>query len=214
MTEKINNEKLNSQLEEKFEEFMQEYDSEEYSFHDEKDFCKVFMKTIKNQSPYWKSVSYANCPAEFALSLLTKDDKEERMIWDTACVDSKVVLKLDEDNVRRILWTEFKTPMMISNRDFLYQRSYKVLNDSYLLVCHSIDEEDFQYKNSSCQRGLLHLGGMYIEKIGNDKCKITQILKSDAKGWLPHWVTFSAQFNQSLCPGRFSKFCEKLYNKE
>ncbi len=52
---------LKIQLEEKFDEFMNEINSDDYSFHDEKMNAKIHIKYDKNNVAYWKSETISNC---------------------------------------------------------------------------------------------------------------------------------------------------------
>jgi len=114
-------------------------------------------------------------------------DHEYRAVWDTNMIEGKVIELLDPRN--EIGYYSCRTPMGISNRDFLNQRSWRAQphTGEWIIMNHSVAHSACP-ENPNFVRAQSICTGYLILKRDDGGCKFTYFTQSDPKGWIPAWV--------------------------
>lgn len=115
-------------------------------------------------------------------------DHEYRAVWDPNMIEGKVIVQLDPTN--EIGYYSAKSPMGVSNRDFLNQRSWRArpAAGEWLIINHSVQHPDCPEKKGFV-RAISILTGYYLKKLeGKQGTQLIYATQSDLRGWIPSMV--------------------------
>lgn len=137
-----------------------------------------------------KGVFEAPLPAAAVLAYL--DDVSNITTTDKLCIEARYLLK-DEDF--SIAYLQFKAVWPVSNRDFvMLNRKFVDGNKTYYVnrsVNYNVPEVN------GVVRAEIMIGSFCVEKLSEDKCRITYISHSDPKGDIPEAIKNMASKHQS-----------------
>mmetsp|Transcript_32165 Transcript_32165/g.54975 ORF Transcript_32165/g.54975 Transcript_32165/m.54975 type:complete len:231 (-) Transcript_32165:57-749(-) len=112
---------------------------------------------------------------------------EERQKVSPDILQHEVIEKVNGDETTYLSYSRFKTPMGISNRDFLTLRSQLHLDDgSTLIVSQSVNSKKKPF-DSATVRGVTRNARLF-EPISDTECKVTLVDHVDPKGHVPAFV--------------------------
>lgn len=100
-------------------------------------------------------------------------------------IDHKVIKQIDDNIV--LSYSRYKSPTMVTNRDFICLWSRKKIKENWLFSVESINFEEQPFC-SDYVRATTSCGSM-IEPLGDNKYKLTMIEHIDPRGWVPAFVT-------------------------
>lgn len=124
-----------------------------------------------------------------------QDNIANVMVTDSMCLEAKSLLKEGEFEVCHFT---YKAPWPLSNRDFVtLRRKVVVGNKTYYLnksTNYNVPEVN------GVVRGELFIGSFCIEEVAENKCKVTYISHSDAKGDIPEAMKNMAAKRQAEMP--------------
>jgi len=188
---------------EDFDFFVKEADSTgpEWTEAYKNDTCHVFSKASdKSAINIVKIIAPFKCSPVVLYDAL--HDAVYRSVWDENMVEGKVVQMLDGQN--EIGYYSARSPATISNRDFLNLRSWRVKDNQYIIMNHSVTHKDCPEKKGFVRAQSI-LTGFLIR--GTDTgCTLNYLTQTDPKGWIPSWVINMG--TTSLAP----KLIERLQN--
>jgi hypothetical protein len=112
-------------------------------------------------------------------------DPEYRQNWDDASIRDFDICKLDGYN--DIGYYAMKCPAPLKNRDYVNQRSWRVVPEKHLIVFnHSVSHEKHPPLKNFV-RGVSYVTGFLIRPAGEGS-SLTYITQSDPRGVIPKWV--------------------------
>jgi hypothetical protein len=112
-------------------------------------------------------------------------DPDYRHIWDDAAMRDYDICKLDGYN--DIGYYAMKCPAPLKNRDYVNQRSWRVVPGHYYIVFnHSVSHEK-EPPLRNFIRGVSYVTGFLVRPSGEGSV-LTYITQSDPKGKIPKWV--------------------------
>lgn len=124
-----------------------------------------------------------------------QDNITNVMVTDSMCISAKSLVK---DGEFEICHFTYKAPWPLSNRDFVTLRRKFVDGDKVYYLNKSYDYGVPEV--NGVVRGELVIGSFCIEKIGENKCRVTYISQSDPKGDVPEAMKNMAAKRQSEMP--------------
>jgi len=146
--------------------------------------------------------TFNDIPAEVLYDVL--HDHKYRAIWDENMIEGKVIIQLDPYN--EVGYYSAKSPVsLVSNRDFLNQRSWRATseNNEWVIINHSVEHPDYPpFPNFVRAQSILT--GYLIRRKGEGSVFV-YMTQSDPKGWIPSWLV------NSLCTKFAPNFLKKLY---
>merc|ERR1712232_1385016 len=117
----------------------------------------------------------------------TNGGLEERKKISPEIIEHEVIRIVDEDTKTYLSYSQFSTPMGVSNRDFLTLRSQIELeNGSTLIVSQSVNYKDTPFKPSVI-RGVTRNGRLFVPQPNGDVL-VTLVDHVDPKGSVPAFV--------------------------
>jgi hypothetical protein len=109
-----------------------------------------------------------------------------RVVWDDSRLDSYRIVMLNERN--DIGYYAAKSPMVVSHRDFLNQRSWhNAGNGEYVIFNTSVQHSACEEKEGFV-RAISKVSGYLIRPWGASGCSLTYLTMTDPKGWIPAMV--------------------------
>lgn len=110
-----------------------------------------------------------------------------RKKWDKVLSDFKIVDKIDESS--DVIFSLYKAPFGISNREFLQKRFIfeNIENFDFILAFENAEHENCKVKDGHIRTDSI-MGGYLIQKLENDKSYLYIISQTDIKGVIPNWI--------------------------
>ncbi|KAM9850356.1 START domain containing 14 [Aulostomus maculatus] len=122
-------------------------------------------------------------------------DGQYRKKWDPTMLESFDIARLSANaDVGYYSWL---CPNPIKNRDVVTLRSWRVMDDEYIIINFSVKHPKFPPR-SDLVRAISILTGYYIKPTGPNSCIFMYLSQADPKGSLPKWVVNKA--SQTLAP--------------
>ena len=112
-----------------------------------------------------------------------------RVVWDDSRLDSYRVALLDERN--DIGYYAAKSPMVVSNRDFLNQRSWHNAGGGEYVIFNTSVQHTACPEKSGFVRAISKVSGYLIRpwgEQGSGQCSLTYLTMTDPRGWIPSMV--------------------------
>jgi len=112
-------------------------------------------------------------------------DPDYRKVWDDKMVEGFLIEQLDKFN--DVGYYSAKAPMGVTNRDWVNQRSWRVIEDKeYIIMNHSV-AHSAQGEKKGFVRANSILSG-YLVRVAEKGCILLYITQNDPRGWLPAWL--------------------------
>ncbi|XP_028816206.1 START domain containing 14 [Denticeps clupeoides] len=122
-------------------------------------------------------------------------DGQYRKKWDPTMLESSDIARVSANaDVGYFSWL---CPKPLKNRDVVTLRSWKVTDEEYMIVNHSVKHPKFPPRKDLV-RAVSILTGYLIKPTGPNSCLFTYLSQADPKGSLPKWVVNKA--SQVLAP--------------
>ncbi|XP_077388679.1 START domain containing 14 [Festucalex cinctus] len=122
-------------------------------------------------------------------------DSKYRPIWDLNMKESFDIARVsDYSDVGYYSW---RCPKPIKNRDVVTLRSWRVMDDEYLIINFSVKHPEHPPK-SGLVRAVSILTGYYIKPTGPNSCIFIYLSQADPKGSLPKWLVNKA--SEAMAP--------------
>jgi len=135
---------------------------------------------------------------------------EERRKWDPNVNYVKLLAKNEENTIQLCqLEVNSPSPMIVSNRDFVYLNRHIVTKDGqHYIASISLMEPNEFLPVSGTIRG--HLIGVFMWhfKPINEKTEITFVSHVQPNGWIPDWIVNMTVYDQPLCIARLKKILD------
>ncbi|XP_041653463.1 START domain containing 14 [Cheilinus undulatus] len=122
-------------------------------------------------------------------------DSEYRKTWDPAMEESFDIARLSVN--ADVGYYSWRCPKPINNRDVITLRSWRVMDDEYIIMNFSVKHPDHPPRNDFV-RAISILTGYLIKPTGPNSCSFIYLSQADPKGSLPKWVVNKA--SQALAP--------------
>jgi len=127
--------------------------------------------------------------------------QENMKLIDPMCKETKVIKTYDADH--HIYWASFKLPPMISDRDFCWWCLDANLPDgTYVSTGKSMVTKDCEGTPKHV-RGEIRASGYIVQPIKDDpkSSRVTYVVQTDPRGWLPTRVVNYVASSQAYNPG-------------
>jgi hypothetical protein len=127
--------------------------------------------------------------------------QENMKIIDPMCKETKCIKTYDKDH--HIYYANFKVGPMLSDRDFVWWCLDANLPDgSYVSTGKSILTKDCP-DVSGRVRGEIRASGYVVQPVKDDpkSSKVTYVVQTDPRGWLPTWIVNIVAASQAYNPG-------------
>jgi len=141
-------------------------------------------------------------------------DPQNMRIIDPMCKITETVTTFDKNH--HIYYAQFKLPSPVWHRDFVWWSvEYNLPSGAYVTVGKSIVCSD-KPETKDHVRGEIRASGYVVEPIEGkeDACKVTYIVQTDPRGWLPAWavniVAASQAYNPGIIKEKSSSFLAEL----
>jgi len=109
-------------------------------------------------------------------------DAEYRREWDENMIDGHEFEMLDNNN--DIGYYSVKTPVPLTNRDFVNQRAWRVKGNSYIIKNHSVNYPKCPEKKGFIRARSIRTG-YYLLALEGGGCQLIYMTQSDPKGSIP-----------------------------
>ena len=117
--------------------------------------------------------------------MLYEPSLEDRKKISTDFIDEEVIKTLDSNN--KLTMSRFSAPWPVYPREFLTLKTKRMLaDDVYIVAAQSINYKSKPFSNKYV-RAVVRTG-MFIEKMDNNRIKITRVEHIDSKGFIPLWI--------------------------
>eukprot|EP01097_Dermamoeba_algensis_P002504 TRINITY_DN1994_c0_g2_i1.p1 TRINITY_DN1994_c0_g2~~TRINITY_DN1994_c0_g2_i1.p1 ORF type:complete len:232 (-),score=23.89 TRINITY_DN1994_c0_g2_i1:123-818(-) len=154
--------------------------------------CRVWSKSSSNSAINIVKIEASfKCPPVVLYDAL--HDAVYRSVWDENMLEGKVVHMLDGSN--EIGYYSAKSPMGVSNRDFLNLRSWRVKGNEYIIMNHSVTHKDCPEKKDFVRAQSLGTG--FLIRGTDTGCQLTYLTQTDPKGWIPSWIVNTVTKNMA-----------------
>jgi len=112
-------------------------------------------------------------------------DPDYRKVWDDKMVEGFLIEQLDKFN--DVGYYSAKAPMGVTNRDWVNQRSWRVIEDKeYIIMNHSVAHSAQREKKGFVRANSILSG--YLVRVAEKGCILLYITQNDPRGWLPAWL--------------------------
>jgi len=142
---------------------------------------------------------------------------ENMKLIDPMCKDTKTIKTYDRDH--HVYWASFKLPPLISDRDFVWwSLDINLPDGTFITTGKSIATKDCE-KTSWHVRGEIRASGYVVQPVKDDpnSSKVTYVVQTDPRGWLPtkvvNYVARSQAFNPGVMKEKVAEFKEQLEAK-
>ncbi|XP_074529806.1 START domain containing 14 [Halichoeres trimaculatus] len=122
-------------------------------------------------------------------------DGKYRKKWDPTMIESFDIAKLSAN--ADVGYYSWRCPAPIRNRDVVSLRSWRVMDDEYIIINFSVKHPDHPPR-CNFVRAISILTGYYIKPTGPNSCIFIYLSQADPKGALPKWVVNRA--SQAIAP--------------
>ena len=152
---------------------------------EEKDGIKIY----KRQETDSALISFAGeCvvdakPATIAAVL---NDHKRKGEWMANLMEARLIEEFN--GMSSIVYSSFKSPGFISNRDFIYKYDFKVDPKTHAVNLTVLSTEHTQAPATVGVRGQLNYSVYVMEPMPDGKTRFRGEINVDPKGWLPAWL--------------------------
>ncbi|XP_060904339.1 START domain containing 14 [Labrus mixtus] len=122
-------------------------------------------------------------------------DGTYRKKWDLAMLESFDIARLSAN--ADVGYYSWRCPPPITNRDVVSLRSWRMMDDEYIIVNFSVKHPNYPPRRDTV-RAISMLTGYLIKPIGPNSCTFIYLSQADPKGSLPKWMVNKA--SQTLAP--------------
>uniref|UniRef100_UPI0037E84836 START domain containing 14 n=1 Tax=Semicossyphus pulcher TaxID=241346 RepID=UPI0037E84836 len=122
-------------------------------------------------------------------------DSQYRKKWDPSMLDSFDIARLSTN--ADVGYYSWRCPRPITNRDVVSLRSWRVMDDEYIIINFSVKHPNYPPRRNLV-RAISLLTGYLIKPTGPNSCSFIYLSQADPKGSLPKWVVNKA--SQALAP--------------
>jgi len=161
--------------------------NKDYIFHSESEGCTVSQLAIQDSPTWrWKGVMNVEFPAEkFLKCILASIELKARQVYDPDCCETKVIKESKFVPELKLFYSRYSTPTFVTNRDFIFVRKAVEEKDAFIFVAKSAipSKKEENMLEGGYVRAELHMAAHYIEKLGDNKCKVTYITHANPGGW-------------------------------
>jgi hypothetical protein len=161
---------------------------------DTSNFTKVFsnekltvLKKVPEDSPavIVKTTVELDCPPEYIFELIY--DLNWRFKWDNVLSRLKIVDTVSPNT--DIMYSFFKSPMGVANRDFLQKRTFiHNVKGARTIIVFSNAKHPKCPPVADAIRAFTIISGYFIKEITPQKTHLTVVSQSDIKGHVPKWI--------------------------
>ncbi|KAH3766057.1 phosphatidylcholine transfer protein [Pelomyxa schiedti] len=113
-------------------------------------------------------------------------DPEYRTVWDKYMVEGYDIRRIGGVN-DDVGYYRMKFGFGLSDRDFVNQRSWRVLPNEWIIMNHSVTLPDYP-KRSGCERGWSYLTGYMVTPCAPGGSNLLYLTQADLRGWIPTWI--------------------------
>lgn len=131
----------------------------------------------------FKAIGTLDYNIETVLSILK--DYKKKQLWAPKLKSVKLHKEISNDEF--VFSEYYKTPWPASDREFLLKGTIKEVGNKYYLDAASVN--DSKLKDGGHVQADVTKLYIVLEKIAENKTKISFEFKGDMKGWMPVWLT-------------------------
>lgn len=157
-------------------------DPSDFTLNYEKDGCRVMTADTQRNFLIW-TVFDMPFPADSVMAFLK--DIEHRTDWDPNMQEARIVCKVDDDTF--VNYQTYKGVLAVKPRDLLILSSYRNYKGSKCEFSQSIQSLHYPERDDAV-RAKLEIGGMVVQAVDANSCKVTSISETDLGGALPKMI--------------------------
>jgi hypothetical protein len=189
--------------------------------HDEND-IRVWRKPCFDWTVHCvRGETIMQAPMETVFAIASNGNKRHE--WDENCLECSTLQECNQfpNSNLRVDYLATKRILTVSSRDMLFAFTWaKPFNSpqTCITTSWSIDESDttfdpHMHPRKGRVRGHVHVGGLYMEAVEENKTKVIYIASANPKGWLPIGLVNSASAKGAQCLASIRRAAEAKHNQ-
>ena len=160
----------------------------------DKDFKVVFKNKVMRifkKKPKDSPVVLVKCDIEVDLDTYRTyrmiHDLQWRSQWDTVLSGMRIVETINSNE--DVMYSYYKSPFGVSNRDFLQRRfRFKNVNGNDYVICFGNEVNPLCPPTKDAVRAVTLISGYIFKSLSPTKTRLTMISHTDIKGMVPNWI--------------------------